>query len=39
MEDIYEYKDEDVTTDAGMELKYFPSYIFIDNKPKWGSLE
>ena len=23
----------------GMELKYFPSYIFIDNKPQWGSVE
>lgn len=39
MEDIYEYKDDKVTTDKGMELKYFPSYIFIDNKPKWGSVE
>jgi len=39
MEDIYEYKDDKVTTDKGMELKYFPSYIFIENKPKWGSVE
>ena len=20
-------------------MKYFPSYVFIDNKPKWGSVE
>ena len=39
MEDIYEYRDDKLTTDAGMALKYFPSYIFIDNKPKWGTVE
>ena len=39
MEDIYEYRDDKLTTDAGMALKYFPSYIFIDNKPKWGTAE
>ena len=39
MEDIYEYRDDKLTTDAGMALKYFPSYIFIDNKPKWGTPE
>jgi hypothetical protein len=39
MEDIYEYREDTLCTDKGMELKYFPSYIFIDNKPKWGSVE
>ena len=39
MEDIYEYREDELTTDAGMSLKYFPSYIFIDNKPKWGTPE
>ena len=38
MEDIYEYREDTLCTDKGMELKYFPSYIFIDNKPKWGSV-
>jgi hypothetical protein len=39
MEDIYEYREDTLCTDKGMELKYFPSYIFIENKPKWGSVE
>ena len=39
MEDIYEYREDELRTENGMELKYFPSYVFIDNKPKWGSLE
>ena len=39
MEDIYEYREDTLCTDNGMQLKYFPSYIFIDNKPKWGSVE
>ena len=39
MEDIYEYREDKLKTEKGMELKYFPSYVFIDNKPKWGSLE
>ncbi len=39
MEDIYEYREDKLCTDKGMELKYFPSYIFIDNKPQWGSVE
>ena len=39
MEDIYEYRDDSPTTDSGTDLKYFPSYIFIDNKPQWGSKE
>ena len=39
MEDIYEYREDKLTTEKGMELKYFPSYIFIDNKPQWGTVE
>ena len=39
MEDIYEYREDELTTDNGMALKYFPSYIFIDNQPKWGTVE
>jgi hypothetical protein len=39
MEDIYEYREDTLCTDKGMELKYFPSYIFIENKPKWGTVE
>jgi hypothetical protein len=39
MEDIYEMREDKVTTDKGMALKYFPSYVFIENRPKWGSVE
>jgi hypothetical protein len=39
MEDIYEYREDKLTTEKGMELKYFPSYIFIENKPQWGTVE
>ena len=39
MEDIYEMREDKVCNDKGMELKYFPSYVFIENRPKWGSVE
>ena len=39
MIDMYEYNDYDTCTDNGTELKYFPSYVFCNNKPKWGSVE
>ena len=39
MEDIYEMREDEVATDLGMALKYFPSYVFIENRPKWGSVE
>ena len=39
MYDIYNYREDSPTTDAGTPLKYFPSYVFIENKPKWGSAE
>ena len=39
MIDMYEYREDSPTTDNGTPMKYFPSYVFIDNKPKWGSVE
>jgi len=39
MYDIYNYREDNPCTDAGTPMKYFPSYVFIDNKPKWGSVE
>jgi len=39
MYDIYNYREDKPTTDSGTPLKYFPSYIFIENKPNWGSKE
>lgn len=37
MIDMYENREDSPTTDNGTPLKYFPSYIFIENKPNWGS--
>ena len=39
MYDCYEYREDKVTSDGGTELDYFPSYIFVENKPKWDSVE
>ena len=39
MEDIYEYNTNDVLTDNGTKLDYFPSYVFCKNAPQWGSVE
>ena len=39
MIDLYEYREDSPTTDNGTPMKYYPSYVFIDNKPKWGSVE
>jgi len=39
MEDIYEYRNDNPTTDNGTPMKYFPSYVFVNNKPKWGTVE
>jgi hypothetical protein len=39
MIDMYEMREDSPTTDNGTPLKYFPSYVFIDNKPNWGSKE
>jgi hypothetical protein len=39
MYDIYEYKDNNITTQKGTPLKYFPSYVFVENNPKWDTPE
>jgi len=39
MIDMYEMREDSPTTDNGTPLKYFPSYVFIENKPNWGSKE
>jgi len=39
MYDCYEYRSDEVTTDNGTQMDYFPSYIFVENKPKWDSVE
>ena len=39
MYDSYEYRSDEVTTDNGTQMDYFPSYIFVENKPKWDSVE
>jgi hypothetical protein len=39
MYDCYEYRSDDVLTDNGTQMDYFPSYIFVENKPKWDSVE
>ena len=39
MYDIYEYRDDKVETKNGTPMKYFPSYIFVENRAKWGSVE
>ena len=38
MIDMYEDREDSPTTDSGTPLKYFPSYIFIDNKPAWDTV-
>ena len=37
MIDMYEDREDSPTTDNGTPMKYFPSYIFIENKPSWGT--
>ena len=39
MIDMYELGEDSPSTDSGTPLKYFPSYVFIENKPNWGSKE
>ena len=39
MYDIYEYNDEKLYTDNGTRIAGLPSYIFVDNRPAWGTLE
>ena len=37
MIDMYEDREDKPSTDNGTPMKYFPSYIFIENKPSWGT--
>ena len=37
MIDMYEMREDSPSTDNGTPMKYFPSYIFIENKPNWGT--
>lgn len=39
MIDMYEMREDKPSTENGTPLKYFPSYIFIENRPKWDSIE
>ena len=39
MIDMYETREDSVSTQSGTPLKYFPSYVFVENKPKWDSIE
>jgi len=39
MYDTYEYRDDKPSTDGGTRMDYFPSYIFVENKPQWDSVE
>jgi hypothetical protein len=39
MTDCYEYYDTEIRTDNGTQLKYFPSYVFVENKATWDSVE
>lgn len=39
MYDIYNYREDKLTTDNGTRIVGLPSYIFVDNKPKWNTLE
>lgn len=37
MIDMYEMREDSPATDNGTPMRYFPSYIFIENKPNWGT--
>ena len=39
MYDIYEYREDKLTTDNGTRIAGLPSYIFVENRPAWGTLE
>ena len=39
MTDMYEYRDEKLYTDNGTRIAGLPSYIFVDNRPAWGTVE
>ena len=39
MTDCYDYRDDEVKSDNGTQFKYFPSYIFVENRPSYGTVE
>ena len=39
MIDMYEDREDEVMTDNGTRMDYFPSYIFVENRASWGSFE
>lgn len=39
MHDIYNYREDKLSTDNGTRIAGLPSYIFVENRPKWGTLE
>ena len=39
MYDIYEYREDKISTDNGTKFKYFPSYVFVTNRAPFGTLE
>ena len=39
MIDMYEDREDEVGSDNGTQFKYFPSYVFVENRASWGSFE
>jgi hypothetical protein len=39
MTDMYEYNDDKLYTDNGTRIAGLPSYIFVENRPQWGTVE
>lgn len=39
MTDMYEYNDEKLHTDNGTRIAGLPSYIFVENRPQWDTVE
>jgi hypothetical protein len=39
MSDSYDFRDDEVKSDNGTQFKYFPSYVFVENRPQYGTLE
>ena len=39
MIDMYEDREDTLSSDNGTPFKYFPSYVFVENRPSYGSVE
>ena len=39
MIDMYEYREDEVCSDNGTKLEFYCSYIFVNNRPKFGTIE